>query len=106
MVSNVVSSATNIQYLDNIGIQINYSGSSVGSFSVQVSADYLEDINKNVLNPGHWVNLSLSPAPTASAAASSIYLDLNQLSAPWIRVAYTAVSGSGFMSSFITGKMV
>lgn len=106
MSANVTSSVTNIAYLDNIGVQFNFTGAPVGTFNVQVSADYNEDTQRNVINPGSWTSLTLSPAPTAAAAASTIYVDLNQLSAPWIRSGYTASSGSGVLSTYVTGKMV
>lgn len=106
MTSNVTSSATNISYLDNVGVQLNFTGSSVGSFSVQVSIDYAQDTQGAVTNPGTWVPLTLSPTPSANAQAGSIYIDLNQLSAPWIRTTYVANSGTGTLSSYITAKMV
>ncbi len=106
MTANITSSVTNIAYLDNIGVQFNFTGAPVGAFLVQVSADYNEDTQKNVINPGSWTPLTLSPAPTASGSAATIYVDINQLSAPWIRSAYTATSGSGVLSTYVTGKMV
>lgn len=106
MSSSVISSVTNIQYLDNVGVQFNFTGNSIGSFSVQVSADYSQDNNSNVLNPGTWISLTLSPSPSANGSAGSIYVDLNQLSAPWIRSQYVGNSGSGVLSTYITGKMI
>lgn len=106
MTSNVTSSATNIAYLDNVGVQFNYTGSAIGSFSVQVSIDYAQDNQGVITNAGTWIPLTLSPTPSANAVAGSIYIDLNQLSAPWIRTAYVANSGTGVMSSYITAKMV
>lgn len=106
MASNIVSSVTNIAYLDNIGIQFNYSGSPLGAFNVQISGDYNQDNNGNVLNPGNWINLTLSPAPAASGTTGQAYVDIFQISAPWIRTTYTASSGTGFLSVYITAKMV
>lgn len=106
MSTSVTSSATNIAYLDNIGVQFNFSGAPVGTFQVQVSADYQQDTQGNVTNPGNWTALTLSPSPAASGSPSSIYIDLNQLSAPWIRTSYTTTSGSGQLSAFVTAKMV
>lgn len=106
MSTSVTSSATNISYLDNVGVQFNFTGAPVGTFQVQVSADYNQDTQGNVLNPGTWVPLTLSPSPAASAVAGSIYIDLNQLSAPWVRTAYTTTSGSGVLSGYITAKMI
>lgn len=89
MTSDITSDVTNIQYLDNIGIQLNFTGNPQGTFYAEVSADYARDNEGNVTDAGNWVALSLSPNPSASGSADNIYLDLNQLSAPWIRVTYT-----------------
>lgn len=101
--ASVTSAITNIQGEDNIGIQINIlTGSPTGTFTVQISADY----NLN-LNTGNWVTLTLPTAAAVSAGSpSNIYIDLNQLSAPWIRLVYTKTSGTGTYDAIIVGKMV
>ena len=115
MSANITSSITNIQFLDNIGIQLNFSGSPVGDFQIEVSADYAQDLNGAVSNPGNWtpvlLGYMLSGSYTMddvipSSVGSPVYIDLNQLSAPWIRIVYTATSGSGSLDAIITAKMV
>lgn len=105
MTGDITSVATNIEFLDNIGIQLNFTGSPTGSFDVQISADH-QEVNGNVTVAGNWVDLVLSPAPAASGSADSIYIDMTQLSAPWLRVKYTFSSGTGTLNSFIVGKMI
>lgn len=96
MSGNITQSpGTNIQYLDNISVQLTWSGTPTGTFAIQGSLDKV-----------NWIALSLSPTPGAAGAAGSILLDLNQLSFPWIRITYTASSGSGTLSAWISGKMV
>jgi hypothetical protein len=99
--SVITSPVTCIQWLDNIGLQLNFTSSPVGTFQVQVSADYAQDFNGTVTNAGNWTAVPLTyflsgTATTAltvpTSAGSPIYLDLNQLSAPWIRVVYTNAS--------------
>lgn len=92
---------TNIQFMDNVAIQLNFTGTPTGSFSIQGSLDY-----NPVTGAGNWVALTLTPSPGASGAAASILIDMNQLSFPWIRVVYTASSGSGILDAWISGKMV
>lgn len=93
----------NIQYLDNIAIQLNITTSDgIGTFLVQASIDY----DPNTHDSGNWVNLVLSPSPTVASANNVILLDLNQLSFPWIRVSYSRTSGTGTVSGFISGKEV
>jgi hypothetical protein len=102
--SVLTSAVTSIQNLDNVGLQFSFTGTPTGTFSVEVSVDYSQDDKGNVTNVGHWVALALSPAPAASGAAASIYVDINQISAPWIRAKYTNISGSGTLNGFITAK--
>jgi hypothetical protein len=113
--ASITSAVTNIQWLDNIGIQLNWTGSPVGDFAVQISADYAQDQEGNVTSTGNWVPLTLTYLSGASmttatsiptTVGSPIYLDLNQLSAPWIRVVYTKASGTGTLNGFITAKLI
>lgn len=89
MNQDITSDVTNVQFLDNIAIQLNFSGNPTGTFAVEMSIDYAQDFQGNVTNAGNWIALSLNPPPVASGSADSIYLDLNQLAGPWIRVSYT-----------------
>lgn len=104
--TSITSAVTSIQFLDNIGVQLNFTGTPTGTFDIQVSADYAQDSFGNVTNAGNWIGLTFGTAPVASGAASTIYLDLNQLSAPWLRVVYTKTSGTGTLNGFVTGKML
>lgn len=104
--STITSAVTNIQYLDNIGVQLNFTGTPTGNFSVQVSADYAQDSSGNVTNAGNWIALSLSPSPAATGSGSNIYIDITEISAPWIRVVYTKTSGTGTLNGYITGKQI
>lgn len=104
--SSVVSSVTSIQFLDNVGVQAIWAGSSpVGTVSIEVSADYSQDFMGNVINAGHWV--AITAASTAvTGNTGSDYIDLNQLSTPWVRARYTKTSGTGLINIYITAKMI
>ena len=105
LASSLTSSPTNISLLDNVGIQADIaSGDAAGTLAVQVSATYEQDAQGNVLNAGTWVTLT-SQAIAAGAPANS-YFDLNQMSAPWIRLIYTRTSGSGTITATIVAKKV
>lgn len=104
--ASITSSVTNIQFLDNIGIQLDFTGTPTGTFQVQVSANHAQDEFGNVTVPGSWIPITLSPSPAASGSADSIYIDINQTSAPWIRVVYTRGSGTGVLNGYITGKLL
>jgi hypothetical protein len=113
--STLTSAVTDIRFLDDVGYQFVWTGTPVGTFSIQVSADYFQDINGNVVNPGNWISLILtywngavfvtsSSIPTT--VGSPIYIDLALLSAPWIRAQYTNISGAGVLTATITAKEI
>ncbi len=108
--SNITSPPVNIEFLDNIGFQVNVTGSPTGTIVPQVSADYSQDNQGNVLNPGNWISM-LNPDGTpvvitfTAGSPTNGYFDLTQLSTPWIRLMYTG-SGTGTLSAFVTAKML
>jgi len=104
--SSITSAVTNITYLDNVCIELVFTGSPVGTFSVQGSLDHQQDALGNIITAGNWVSLTLSPAPVASGSADQIVIDLNQLSFPYIRVVYTKTSGTGTLNGWIGAKML
>lgn len=113
--ASLTSAVTDIQFLDDIGIQFTWSGSPVGSFAIQVSADYSQDLNGNVQNAGHWVPLTftywngvtfVTDTSVPTSVGSPIYVDLALLSAPYIRAVYTKASGTGSLTTTITAKML
>lgn len=106
MATSLTSAVVEIQQQDNIGIQLKWSGSPVGTFSFQVSSDYLKDPIGNVQNPGNWIALPVDPVITAAGTPDDAYVDLNQLSASFVRVVYTRTSGVGVLNVLVTGKGV
>lgn len=104
MAGDVTSSPTNVQWLDNVSIQLNFSGTPTGTFSVQGSLDYkaypLTGVQESA---GNWITITTA---SASGAAGNVLFDLNQLSFPWVRVIYTRSGGSGTLDGFISAKAV
>lgn len=106
MAASFTSPPVEIRLQDNLGFQLKWSGSPVGSFSVQISSTYSEDINGNVMDLGAWVSLPLSPAIAATGAPDDAYIDLNQMSAMYVRIVYTRTSGTGSFSCVAVGKAI
>jgi len=100
--SSVTSSVTNIITADNLNQQLQWSGSPVGTFALQVSGDYEQDMFGNVQNAGTWVTLTT----LTTAGGNPAGIDLQGMGAPWYRVVYTKTSGSGTLQGFLTGKML
>lgn len=107
MGANITSGAVEVKNQDNIGVQLHWTTSDgVGTFSVQISSDHFEDTEGNIVVAGNWVTLPLSPAITAASANDDAYIDLNQMSAMYMRVIYTRTSGTGTVSAIVVAKGV
>lgn len=113
--SVLTSSVTAITVLDNVGYQFDFTGSPVGNFQVQISGNYNQDEVGNVLNTGTWVPVVftyyngtafVTSANIPTSSGTPIYLDLTQLSAPFIRCVYTNTSGTGTLNATVSAKMV
>lgn len=98
---NVTSAVTDILYKDNICIQIVYTGTLDGTFTVQVSNDY-----NATTGAGDWDPIPLNPTPTATGSPGSILLDLQTLPGQWIQTVFNYTSGSGNLTATISGKAI
>lgn len=98
-----ISSVVEILNLDNIGVQLNVSGTPVGQFTIQVSDDHKQDAQGNVTVAGHWIDLPITTDLSVSGAID-IFVDLNQMSAVYLRVKYVNASSTGTISGFVSGK--
>lgn len=90
----ITSNPTNIQNLDNIGLQIAWTGTPVGTLEIQCSID---GVNYDALSFG-------PPITQPAGTAARFLVNLTELPYPWIRVQYTNASGSGSLTAFICGK--
>lgn len=104
MTGTITSSAQEIIYQDDIGVQLDWTGTPTGTFDVQVSSNFVRDTNGNILNPGNWISVPYLPIITASGAGDDGVIDLKLLSAMYIRVVYNATGGSGTLNAYFTGK--
>jgi len=96
MSTSLVSDVLNIQYMDNIGLQIVWTTSdAVGSWSVELS-----------INGDDWTPITLSSPVNVAGTNDNAYLDLNQLSANLLRVVYTSTSGTGTCDVWTTAKII
>lgn len=104
MSSNVLSNAFNLKNRKNAAIQLDWTGTPIGVFDVQVSINHTQDKDGNVQVLGTWDSLPLSANVSANGSGDTAYIELDGLSAPYIRVIYAAVSGSGVLNSNISAK--
>lgn len=106
MAATITSAAQNIITQDNVGLQLNWTGTPVGTFSVQVSNDHAENPLGNVTVAGNWTTLTLSASVTAAGSADTAFIDINQSGAYFLRVVYTRTSGTGTLNCYLTAKGV
>lgn len=107
--ASITSSVTSIQYLDNICIELIWSGTSpIGTIAIQGSLNHAQDAQGNVTVAGTWVPMVIGGSPTqaVSGNSGSMLFDLSQLSFPYIRIVYTKTSGIGTLDGYIGGKQI
>lgn len=92
------SPAVNMNQLIYCSIQVVFTGTPVGSLKVQISDD-LTNTPGSVVN---WTDF-VGSTQAISAAGSFVYT-MTASGYKWIRVVYTATSGTGTVSAIYNGK--
>lgn len=105
-----ISTTSSVLYKDNIGLHFKFTGNAQGQLDVQVSNDYNPGFPETAgaYNVGDWVSLTQTSPNTLPAVigsgTSSVFLNLNQLGASYIRTVWTNSSGSGTITGVFTAK--
>lgn len=94
--ASTTSSSTNVQYTDNIGIVLAWTGSTpIGTITVQGSND-----NTN------WATLDFGSAISITGDSGTDLLNINQFPCSYIRIVYTKSSGTGTITASMTTKQI
>lgn len=96
MGASATSEPTDVTYLDNMMLVLDWTGSPTGIFAVEVCQTKL----------GIYKPLPLSASIVAAGVADDAQILINQLEAPWMRVVYTRTSGTGTLNGTLSGKQV
>ncbi len=104
MGGNIVSEPFNLHNCANASIEMVWDGDPTGPFSVQVSNDYQEDLDHNVQNAGSWLELPLTVNISANGTPDTAYIEINDMSAPYLRIIYATVGGAGTLNAYIAAK--
>lgn len=84
----------NLQNLDNIGLQVEWTGTPTGILEVQCS-----------INNALFRSLTFNPALTQpTGSAGGFLINLNQLPWPYLLFKYTNSSGSGVLNVWLSAK--
>lgn len=105
MAFNIVTEPINPRDCASLTITYIWTGNPVGAFSIQVPVDYNQDADGAVITePAAWQDLPLSADIDANGVADSAYIEFKTIAAPFMRIVWAAVSGTGVLDAFITGK--
>lgn len=110
MTTTAAGNPSNINMVSAIGYTVSWGAGSSGTFSVEVSNDYIPTPPGVVpADPaaGNWVALPLSTPVASTGSAGTAYIDVVGVSAAWIRPRFTHTSGSGgTWTAVVAGKVL
>lgn len=105
MATSITSEPTIINFISGASYDVSWTGTPTGTFSVQVSNTYSENVDGSVRNAGNWATVTLSNSVTASGSADNAVINLAGLETYAVRLVYTSTSGSGTLNAVICGKV-
>ena len=88
--SNLTSNPIATTYVNNIGIQLHWTGAPVGTWQVEASN-----------NSTDWFDLNIEPIPTASGSEANWGISIVDLPYAYLRVKYSRTSGTGFATALV-----
>jgi hypothetical protein len=110
MATSVTSPVSCINRIPGISYDLSWTGTPTGTFAVQVSNTYSQDANGNVITAGNWNTLPTSSFtgtyPVPAGSPGNGFLDVVGTEAAYVRLVYTAVSGSGSLTVVCAAKVL
>lgn len=104
MTGTVTSLPTNLQQMPEVSYDVSWTGSPTGTFSVQVSNTYVQNVDGSVAVAGNWNSIVLSITPTASGSAGTAFINVAEMAGLWVRLVYTPTGGTGTLNATVYGK--
>lgn len=96
--ATITSDAVDIEFLDNVGLNIDWTGTTNGTITVECS---------NLSTPSSFKALTFDPVLAQPAGVAGGYLvDINNASWSFIRVVFTRTSGTGTLTVSLAAKGV
>lgn len=102
MAADITSDPTSVKNIDRVIVQLIWTGTPTGIFSIQTSLNYNPPLVDE--DAATWTAFALNPTPTAAGSADNWVIDLTETGARWLRIVYDASSGSGTLQAYISGK--
>ena len=99
MSGNLASTPIRLDQHYGFTIQLAWTGTPVGNFTLEASNDNGSiEPNNTIDNVTHWTTIANSSS-AAGGAASNLMYNVNLAFYRWVRVVYTATSGSGTLTN-------
>lgn len=92
--NTIYSNIIDISRMDNVGLEVAWTGTPVGTFSVMVSNSGI-NFNALTFNP---------PLAQPAGSAAGMAIDLNQVPFKYLMLQYTNASGSGVLTVYGQSK--
>jgi len=100
--TNQTSDIVYIPFLDNVGITVHWSGSSIdGELKIEVSNQ-----QENPQEAMSWIELDFGQAIMISGNSGNHLINCNNVPFNALRLRYVATSGSGTLTAILQSKMV
>ena len=108
--SNITGPATIIQFLPGISYEVSWTGTTLGTISVQVSNSFRQNADGTIANAGNWTTLPTTSFsgnyPVPSGSPGSGMLDVVGTEVYAVRLVYTRTSGSGTFTAICCAKVL
>lgn len=98
MSANISSAGVNTESVDNVGVELSWTGTPSGAWKIQASNSSTDGSN------GTWTDLSMTIGSQPTGAAGGFLLDLNQFPFKYVRIVYTKTSGTGTANAYLYAK--
>lgn len=92
MSANITSAESTVNQIDNVGIQLDFTGTPTGTFTVEAQRHPSAD----------WVAIDFGSTISASGAAGNHRISISSKENK-VRVKYTRSSGTGTLNAYIVG---
>lgn len=101
--ATLTSTNADLTYVDNVSVQVTWTGTAVGNLQVLTSNDGTNWVVE-VDVPAAGGSTTGYSGLAINGVAGTFRLDLNQVSAPLLRAVYTKVSSTGSLTVSASGK--
>ena len=108
--TTVTSAASSINKLSGISYDLTWTGTTTGTFAVQVSNSYSINCEGAVINAGSWNTLPTASFtgtyPVPAGSPGNGFLDVVGTEAAWVRLVFTPSAGTGTLTVLAAAKVI